>query len=113
MHDWSLIVALSVLVVVAGSVIWLGMVSDVLRDAEPVDFGGAKPSPNGQYRRPYSMAQSQMAWWFCIVLGSFVYIALNKWIANGALTGDILNSILTDQSLVLMGIGTGTALGAR
>ena len=54
-------------------------------------------------RRPYSLAQVQMAWWTAIVFGSYVYLALK--------TGSI-NGILNDTALILLGIGTGTALGA-
>jgi hypothetical protein len=80
----------------------LGKYTDILRDAQPTNFGGAKP-PTGVYRRPYSLAQTQMAWWFCIVAASFVFICLTKHqVAN----------ILTQGSLVLIGIGTGTAIGA-
>ena len=82
----------------------LGKWTDMLRDSDPKDFGGAT-EPNGQaYRRPYSLAQTQMTWWFCIVIASFVYVAL--------LPGSHLQTILTDESLILIGIGTGTALGA-
>lgn len=113
MRNLPVIVGLLTLAIVAAAAIWLGKSSDMLRDAEPTDFGGAKPSPNGEYRRPYSLAQSQMTWWFCIVLGSFVYIVLSKWIASGGgLTEQMLNGVLIEQSLILMGIGTGTALGA-
>jgi hypothetical protein len=43
-----------------------------------------------------------MAVWFFIVIGSFVFIWL--------ITGD--TNTITEQALVLIGIGTGTALGA-
>ncbi len=109
MRDLPLIAGLLTLAIMAAAAIWLGKSSDMLRDAEPTDFGGAKPSPNGEYRRPYSLAQSQMTWWFCIVLGSFVCIALGKFFGGHL---DNLSNILTEQSLILMGIGTGTALGA-
>ncbi|WP_044562986.1 hypothetical protein [Azospirillum sp. B4] len=53
-------------------------------------------------RRPYSLAQSQMCWWFIIILISYLYLF--------AVTGNL--DTLSDQALILMGIGTGTALGA-
>ena len=97
-------VELLVFLVVAGLAIWLGISSDMLRDSEPTDFGGAKPpGRNTKYRRPYSLAQTQMTWWFCIIFASFVYLVL---------VGNDINGILTEQALVLLGIGTGTALGA-
>lgn len=88
---------------IAIAVVVLGWKTDLLRDGEPADFGGAKP-PIGRYRRPFSLAQTQMAWWFCIVTGCFVFL----WITHGWKH----DNILTPQSLILLGIGTGTALGA-
>lgn len=88
---------------IAIAVVLLGWKTDLLRDAEPADFAGAKP-PVGRYRRPFSLAQTQMAWWFCIVTGCFVFL----WITHGWKH----DNILTAQSLILLGIGTGTALGA-
>ena len=86
----------------AAALFLLGLYTDILRDSGPIDFGGAKPS-TGQYRRPYSLAQSQMAWWFFIILASFGYIASVKHVVNG---------VITKEGLILMGIGTGTAIGA-
>ena len=98
-------VELLVFLVVAGLIVWLGGSTDMLRDAEPTDFGGAKPpGSNAKYRRPYSLAQTQMAWWFGIILASFVYLKLVGIDTNAILT--------TPQPLILMGIGIGTALGA-
>ena len=88
---------------IAIAVVLLGWKTDLLRDAQPADFAGAKP-PVGRYRRPFSLAQTQMAWWFSIVTGCFVFL----WITHGWKH----DNILTAQSLILLGIGTGTALGA-
>jgi len=67
---------------------------NLLRDSGP-------PNPEGGKLRPYSLAKVQMAWWFFIVIGSFLLIYV--------ITGE---STMTEQALILMGIGTGTALGA-
>jgi len=99
----QLFLGLASFLIVGGLAAWLGKSTDMLRDSQPVDFGGAKPSAGGQYRRPYSLAQVQMTWWFCIIIASYVYIACSKQLING---------ILTEQALILMGIGTGVALGA-
>ena len=64
------------------------------------DFNPPKP-PAGKLK-PYSLALTQAAWWFFLVIGSFLLIYL--------ITGDY--NTITDQALILMGIGTGTALGA-
>lgn len=65
------------------------------------DSGPPKPI-GGPRKRPYSLARAQVAWWFFIILGSFLFIGLVTW--------DI--DTITSSSLVLLGIGTGTALGA-
>ncbi|MFC5457188.1 hypothetical protein [Prosthecobacter fluviatilis] len=51
---------------------------------------------------PYSLARSQMAFWFILVIGSFLFlfISLNK------------VPVLNNTCLWLIGIGAGTALGA-
>ncbi len=67
----------------------------IIRDSGP-------PEPTGgPLFRPYSLGRAQVAWWFFIILGSFLFIAL--------VTGDL--DTITTSSLVLLGIGTGTALG--
>jgi len=64
------------------------------------DSGPPKP-PEGKFR-PYSLARVQVAWWFFIILASFLFIAF--------VTLDF--DTISNSSLVLLGIGTGTALGA-
>jgi outer membrane murein-binding lipoprotein Lpp len=73
----------------------MAKVGNVIRDSEP-------PQPPPGAKKPYSLALSQAAWWFFLVIGSFVFIYL--------ITGDY--NTMTDQALILMGIGTGTALGS-
>lgn len=60
------------------------------------------PNPATGAQKPYSLALTQVAWWFFLVIGSFVFIYM--------ITGDY--NTVTNQALILMGIGTGTALGA-
>ncbi len=60
------------------------------------------PKPPEGKLKPYSLALTQAAWWFFLVIASFVFIYV--------ITGDY--NTMTDQALILMGIGTGTALGA-
>ena len=104
----GLFLGLGSLAVVGGAVIVLGVRSDLLRDGQPTDFGGAKPA-KGVYRRPFSLAQTQMAWWFCLILAAYLYIAFTT---SPDLTQFNVNGGIVEQSLILMGIGTGTALGA-
>jgi hypothetical protein len=75
--------------------IWLARTSNIIRDSGP-------PDPPPEKRRPYSLARTQMAFWFFMVLSAFILI----W----AITGD--RDTITEQALILIGIGTGTALGA-
>lgn len=99
---WGLVVGVLFLIAVILGVFALGNCSDFLRDSQPTDFGGAVGPNNTVLRRPYSLAQVQMAWWFALVFAAFIFLYL--------LTSDF--NTLTAQALTLMGIGTGTALGA-
>ena len=73
----------------------LAIQSDVIRDTGP-------PFPPKGKRRPYSLSKLQMAVWFFVVLASFIFIYI--------ITGDAYS--ISDQALALIGIGSGTALGA-
>lgn len=54
------------------------------------------------HQRPFSLSLFQMAFWFFLVVASYMFI----WLIN-----DELDTI-TDSVLALLGIGAGTALGA-
>jgi hypothetical protein len=69
--------------------------SSVVRDSSP-------PQPLPGQRKPYSLARLQVAFWFFLVVAAFLLI----W----CITGDY--DTITEQALILIGIGTGTALGA-
>jgi hypothetical protein len=75
---------------------YLARTTNIIRDSNP-------PNPPEGARKPYSLALTQAAVWFFLVFGSFLFIAL--------VTGEY-NSTITEQALVLIGVGTGTALGA-
>ena len=71
-----------------------GRLTDSLRDRQAaVPDGGEKP---------YSLARCQMAWWFFLVIAAYAFLWL------------VLNDLdtITGSILTLMGIGSGTALGA-
>jgi hypothetical protein len=90
------LLAASILVLLfLGGFLTLAWKSNIIRDASP-------PSPPPGARKPYSLSKLQMAVWFFLVFGAFVFLYL---ITHGV---DTLNQ----QALLLMGIGTGTALGA-
>ena len=89
---WSLAALLVVLLF--GAFLILARRSDIIRDA------GQEPKP-GQ-RRPYSLARTQMAFWFFLVVASYLYI----WLVTGN------HDTLTQGVLVLIGISAATGLGA-
>lgn len=60
-----------------------------------------KDLPNSSGKRTYSLGRCQMAWWFFIILSSFVCI----WLVAGDLT-------FPSSSLILLGISSATALSA-
>ena len=68
--------------------------TDMLRDRQ------AHVPPG--HPRPYSLARVQMAWWFALVVAAYVFI----WLVLGEL------DTITESILALIGIGSGTALGA-
>ncbi len=68
--------------------------SDVLRDPVTAPYGA---------RPPYSLARTQAACWFFLILASYLLI--------GMVTGDFFTSI-TGTTLVLLGISAGTAAGS-
>ena len=73
---------------------WLVVISNIIRD------GG--PEPPAPKRRPFSLARTQMAVWFFLVLGSYLLI----WVV----TGD--RDTIPASVLALIGISAGTGLGA-
>lgn len=75
--------------------VWLAKTTNIIRDANP-------PEPPAGAKRPYSLALTQASVWFFLVIGSFLFLYL--------VTGDY--NTITEQALILIGIGTGTALGA-
>ena len=91
---WVLIATLLLIALVALFVVYARR-GGLIHDSNP-------PAPGPGKLKPYSLALTQAAWWFFIVLGSFGFIYL--------ITGDY--NTISDQALVLMGLGTGTALGA-
>jgi hypothetical protein len=83
-------------VILLGLFIWLARSSALLRDSTLVDLTDTRK------QKPYSLARVQMAVWFFLVLSSLLFINL--------ITDDY--NTVTDQTLMLIGIGAGTALGA-
>lgn len=83
-----------------GLFVMLGIYSDMLRDAGPQPAGNnARGKRN---RKPFSLARTQMAVWFFLVIASYVFI----WMV----TTDY--GTLTSSVLALIGISASTMLGA-
>lgn len=83
-----------------GIMVYLALHSDIVRDSGPDPegtdrYGKAK-------RKPYSLSRCQLAFWFFLVISSFLFL----WSITGAY------DIITSSVLTLIGIGSGTALGA-
>jgi hypothetical protein len=78
-----------------GVFLYLARTTNIIRDSGPPEI------PAGAVR-PYSLARAQIAWWFFIIFGSFLLIRI--------VTDDI--NTLNTTALVLLGIGSGTALSA-
>lgn len=55
------------------------------------------------YKPPFSLGRTQMAWWFFIIVGSFLYIFVSS--------GNFRN-IINSQALVLIGISAGTGISS-
>jgi hypothetical protein len=85
LYAWAWLALLVVLLFIFG---WLVVKRDLLRDG---------PRPN-----PYSLGRTQMAWWFFLIIISYVLI----WLVSGD------QDTITPSLLGLMGISAGTALGA-
>lgn len=88
---WLWVVGVFLLLVVGA----LSRYSDLLRDPAPTALGEGE-------RRPYSLARFQMAFWFCVILASYLFLLL--------VTRD--HETLNAQSLVLLGIGAATLVVA-
>jgi hypothetical protein len=73
----------------------LAVKSDLLR--------GSGAPVQAPARKPYSLARMQAAWWFFLILASYLLI--------GLVTGDFSTSI-TGTVVILLGISAGTAMGA-
>lgn len=83
-----------------GLFIWLAIKSDMLRDSGPQPDG--VDQRGRPLRKPYSLARTQMAVWFFVVLASYMLI----WMVTSNL------SSLTPTVLGLIGISAATGLSA-
>ncbi|MBC7789818.1 MAG: hypothetical protein H7Z74_07715 [Anaerolineae bacterium] len=102
-HPWRFIMGSALFALFVIYCYRLASMTNLLRES-----GDSKSAANtaGQDPRrllkPYSLGRWQMAIWFVLVIGAFVFI----WIVTGA------SDTITPTVLALLGIGAGTALGA-
>lgn len=94
-YPWEMGIFAVLLLVATIGLVTAARRSDLLRDRTAEVPAGAA--------RPFSLARCQMAWWSFLVVAAYVFI----WLAL-----DELDTI-TPSVLGLIGIGSGTALGAR
>jgi hypothetical protein len=100
--SWFIVCSVALLGVLA-LLFWLILDSEILRDTGPVPSGRIRGWVfDRKKHKPYSLARFQMAFWFVLIVTSFLFIWL---VTNAADT-------ITATALALMGIGAGTFLGA-
>jgi hypothetical protein len=90
---WTL-VSLAVVALTGMILVRLSRKTDLIRDATPF------PAPPGR-QRPYNLGRTQMAFWFFLILTSYVVL----WLITGSL------ETITPSILALMGMSAATALG--
>ena len=103
---WSIVVFVLVIVMLI-AFFKLAARSALLRDPGPASAAPEEtiysgPNATRKINIPYSLGRTQMAFWFLLVVISFLFI----WLTTGQ------HDTLPQQVLTLIGIGTGTALGS-
>ena len=92
--EWWSPTALAVVVLVWGLLIYLAKHSALLRDA------GSKDAL--LQSRTFSLAKTQLAWWFAIIFAAFVFL----WLVTGEMP------TLSGQALALLGISSATTMAS-
>jgi hypothetical protein len=94
---WLLIWAVVFLLLLAAFLLCAAR-TNIIRDGSPLEFASGK-APLGTF----SLAKWQGAWWFFVILSTYLFI--------GLVTGQFSSSI-NSTALILLGIGAGTVLGS-
>lgn len=87
------VVGIILIAALLGILVWLSIKSSLLRD-------GGSLAPE---RRPYSLARTQFAIWLLLISSAYIFL----WISTGELP------VLTNSSLILLGISGGTSVVAK
>jgi hypothetical protein len=91
---WKFLAAADVFFFILWFLFWLAKTTNILRDSS------GRVRPDGL--EPVSLGKTQMAFWFIVTACAFAFL----WVTTG--NYDTIN----DTCLILVGIGSGTALGA-
>ncbi|MFO0945536.1 MAG: hypothetical protein U1D30_06280 [Planctomycetota bacterium] len=94
--DWKLACSVFLAIAVLLALAALGTQSNLLRDNPPVMI-------DKDMKAPFSLGKVQWAWWIVLILYAYLAIGLVTW--------DYFN-VFSTTALALLGISTGTALGA-
>lgn len=86
-------ISVVILLILLGSFIFLAIKTNILRDAGP--------NPTGGRKKPYSLALTQMATWFFVIISSWLLLYAVKHTF----------STITESLVILMGISAGTGIG--
>jgi ABC-type Fe3+-siderophore transport system permease subunit len=92
-------VSLSLAFALSLAMILYGISKGLLRDRKPYD--GLAGVPKNE--TPFSLSRIQMTAWTILIIGAFCFLALN---------GDVNQIVIPNSILILMGIASGTSLGA-
>ena len=86
-------ISVVILLALLGSFVFLAIKTNILRDVGPNPTGGGK--------KPYSLALTQMATWFFVIISSWLLLYVVKHTF----------STITESLVILMGISAGTGIG--
>ena len=104
MNIWSLLPSVLGIAVAIGLVWWLSKNPAILKDHLIPQIAAN--------RQTYSLARSQMAFWFVIILASFLYLFILFALPHSAAPDPVTTGAITSQTLALLGISALTAGGA-
>jgi hypothetical protein len=93
-EQWRFLATVLLFFLILWFLVWLARTTDILRDSS------GRVRPDGI--EPVSLGRTQMAFWFILTVGAWAFL----WVTTG--NHDTIN----DTCLILLGIGSGTALGA-
>ncbi|MEA3209611.1 MAG: hypothetical protein QOE70_2668 [Chthoniobacter sp.] len=91
---WIFVVTVCVFFVILAFLAWLSITTDILRDSN------GRVRPDGI--EPVSLGKTQMAFWFILIACAYAFL----WVTTKS------TDTINETCLILLGIGSGTALGA-